>query len=99
MVCFWCGDVWKIVITLLVHGLILRTFVIPTPPSGLGVITNLDPNSTVLSERYEPIVKEYQDKELDYDFLDFGKLETLKTKFNIVPNSWDYIVQNVLNRT
>jgi len=96
---FWCGDVWKVVITLLEHRPDLMIFVIPAPPSGLGVITNLDPSSTILSERYDPVVTEYQDKQLDYDFLDFGKLETLKTKFNIIPNSWDYIVQNVLHRT
>jgi hypothetical protein len=96
---FWCGDVWKVAITLLEHRPDLRTFVIPAPPSGLGVITGLDPNSTVLSEKYDSILTEYRDKELDYDFLDFGKLETLKAKFNIVPNSWDYIAQNVLNRT
>jgi len=96
---FWCGDVWKVVVTLLEHRADLRNFVIPAPPSGLAVITNLDPNSTVLSERYDSILTEYQDKELDYDSLDFRKLETLRTKFNIVPNSWDYIVQNVLHRT
>lgn len=96
---FWCGDAWKVVITLLEHRADLRIFVIPAPPSGLGVITNLDPNSTVLSERYDSILTEYQDKELYYDFLDFRKLETLKARFNIVPNSWDYIVQNVLHRT
>ncbi len=96
---FWCGDVWKVVTTLLEYRPDLRTYVIPAPPSGLGVITNLDPNSTVLSERYDPIVTEYRDKQLGYDFLDFGILETLRARFNIVPNSWDYIVQNVLNIT
>jgi hypothetical protein len=96
---FWCGDVWKIVITLLEHRPDLSIYVIPAPPSGLGVITNLDPNSTVLSERYESIVTEYQAKELEYDFLDFGTMETLKAKFNIVPNTWDYIVQNILHGT
>ncbi len=96
---FWCGDVWKAIITLSEHRPDLRTFVIPAWPSGLGVVTSLDPSSTVLPERYDTIVKEYQDKELDYDFLDFGKLEALKARFNIVPNSWDYIVQNVLHRT
>jgi hypothetical protein len=87
------------VITLLEHRPDLSIYVIPAPPSGLGVITNLDPNSTLLSERYETIVTEYQDKELDYDFLDLDKLKALKARFNIVPNTWDYIVQNILHGT
>lgn len=96
---FWCGDVWKVLTALLEHRPDLGVFVVPARPSGLGVITNLDPNSTVLSKRYEPIVAQYRHKELDYDFLDFGNLETMKAKFNIVPNSWDYILQNVLRKT
>ncbi len=96
---FWCGDVWKVVVTLLENRPDLSVFVIPAPPSGLGLITNLDPGSTVLPERYDRILSEYRDKQLDYEFLDFGKLEALKARFNIIPNKWDYIVSNVLNRT
>lgn len=94
---FWCGDVWKVIAALIEHRPDLRVSVVPAGPSGLGVITNLVPDSTVLSERYESIVTEYMDRELDYDWLDFDTLKTLRHKFHMVPNDWGVIVREVLN--
>jgi hypothetical protein len=96
---FWCGDVWKVIANLLQYRPDLRTFIIPASPSGLGVVTNLNPGSTVLALKYDTIVAQSRDRELDYDFLDFGIFETLSKKYNIVPNDWDHITRNVLHKT
>lgn len=53
---FWTGDVWKIVPILARHRPDLDVFVIPAYPTGLAVVTRLDPSSNVLAERYEAIV-------------------------------------------
>ena len=88
---FWCGDVWKVIPCLKAYRPDLTVHVIPTCPSGLGVITNLDPNSTVLLENFNQIVTEYQGQDLDYEYLD--KDEVLNIMPNIVPNDWEQIRQ------
>src|SRR5471030_397977 len=55
---FWCGDVWKIVPCLARYRPDLRIVTIPTGPSGLSIVTGLDPNSTVLGERFDDVVAE-----------------------------------------
>jgi hypothetical protein len=62
---FWTGDVWKIVPILARHRSDLEVFVIPTYPTGLGVVTRLDPSSTLLADRHGEIVEEYAGKEWD----------------------------------
>lgn len=56
---FWTGDVWRIIPCLKTFRPDLKIMTIPTKPSGLGVVTNLDTNSTVLSDNYEEIVRYY----------------------------------------
>lgn len=56
---FWTGDVWKILPILARHRPDLDVFVIPAYPTGLGVVTRLDPSSTVLAARYDAIVAEF----------------------------------------
>jgi hypothetical protein len=58
---FWVGDVWKVLDVLLEHRPDLCISVVPTPPSGLVVVRGLDPNSTVLRDRYDDIVSRYRD--------------------------------------
>ncbi len=62
---FWTGDVWKIVPVLARHRPDLDVFVIPTYPTGLGVVTRLDPASTVLDERFDRIADAFTPVEWD----------------------------------
>lgn len=56
---FWTGDVWRIIPCLKTFRPDLKIMTIPTKPSGLGVVTNLDASSTVLSDNYDHIVRYY----------------------------------------
>lgn len=56
---FWTGDVWRIIPCLKTFRPDLKIMTIPTNPSGLGVVTNLDAASTVLSDNYDDIVRYY----------------------------------------
>ena len=56
---FWTGDVWRIIPCLKTFRPDLKIMTIPTKPSGLGVVTNLDAASTVLSDNYDDIVRYY----------------------------------------
>ena len=62
---FWTGDVWKIVPILSRHRPDLDVFVIPAYPTGLAVVTRLDPASRVLDERFDRIVGEFTPLEWD----------------------------------
>jgi hypothetical protein len=55
---WWLGDVWRTLLALKRRRPDLRITVLDSPPSGLACITNLDPESTVLSDDYPAIVEE-----------------------------------------
>jgi heat shock protein HspQ len=54
----WTGDVYKTLFVLGEHRPELVCLRVDTEPSGLGVILNLDPESTVLRDRYDAIVRD-----------------------------------------
>lgn len=56
----WAGDVWKVLAILRALRPELRLLVLDAAPTGLVLVTGLDPASTVLQERYFDIVEEYQ---------------------------------------
>lgn len=56
---FWTGDVWRIIPCLKTFRPDLKIMTIPTKPSGLGVVTNMDAASTVLSDNYDDILRYY----------------------------------------
>jgi hypothetical protein len=58
---FWTGDVWKTVAILKRWRPDLEIRTVATWPSGLAVITRLDPASRVLDENYEAIVAQFMD--------------------------------------
>jgi hypothetical protein len=82
---WWSGDVWKLILCLKRCRPDLRISVVDVLPSGLGIITNLDPASTVLQDNYEDICTEFV--EMDYAELDDAK----EAKLNRVSNAWDAV--------
>ncbi len=73
---FWSGDVWKLVLCLSEYRPDLDVKVLPCPPTGLGVVTNLDSTSTVLIANYTEILKKYID--MTYEEIKLNKFEKLK---------------------
>jgi hypothetical protein len=56
---WWTGDVWKVVAILNKYRPDLVIYPISASPTGLIVITNLNPQSVVLSDNYFSIVEEF----------------------------------------
>lgn len=84
---FWSGDVWRLILALRKYRPDLRVNVIATRPTGLGIVQNLDPHSTVLAERRDEIIDEFLG--LDISVLEGRKDEML----NRFPNDWASITR------
>jgi methyltransferase family protein len=82
---FWTGDVWKLILCLNQHRPDLRVFVVDIPPAGVGIISNLNPRSTVLRNHYDEVCRAFID--LDYAVLEDGK----EDKLSVVPDDWKLI--------
>jgi hypothetical protein len=93
----WCGDVWKIVPILLKYRSDLNVNVIPTQPSGLALITNLDPTSTTLRDNFDQIVVENTNQVLDYDYLDLVQNKLPRRVPSVVPNDWERLSAMISN--
>ena len=87
---FWVGDTWKVMLILLKHRPDLKIFTIPTYPSGLGVVTNLDPNSTLLQDKFDDILKEAF--AMEYDAFPGG----IGNNLSLVENDFE-VVSRLLN--
>jgi tetratricopeptide (TPR) repeat protein len=77
---FWSGDVWRLIVLLKKYRPDLAIDTIGAPPTGLGVVRNLDPGSRVLQENYSRLCDEFLC--LDYSCLDRDKPQEL----NLFPN-------------
>jgi hypothetical protein len=55
---WWTGDVWRCALLLKRRRPDLRITALDAPPTGLVLVTNLDPNSTLLHEHYSSLVEE-----------------------------------------
>jgi hypothetical protein len=78
---WWAGDVWKTVLVLKKYRPDLQTHVFDAAPTGLVVVTGLNPASTVLNENYSDIVRDSTNLTLDAlgdDYL--ATLHVLETK-------------------
>lgn len=56
----WTGDVWKMIPILLDYRPDLKLQVFDCVPTGLVVLSGLDPKNTVLRDNYDKIVQQYQ---------------------------------------
>jgi hypothetical protein len=89
---FWTGDIWKVVVCLRKYRPDLEIFTIATFPSGLTVVCNLDPASSVLSEGFDRIVEQYMDAP-------FSMIaDSMQSDLCIVPNEWDVVVARLRTR-
>ena len=79
---WWTGDVWRCALLLKRHRPDLRITALDSPPTGLVLITNLDPSSTLLRERYASLVEEMHAISLP-DLT----LSGLHTELNVEPTS------------
>jgi Methyltransferase domain len=88
---WWTGDVWKLVICLKEYRPELQISVVDVPPTGLGIVTGLNPASTVLKDHYEEICGRFL--AMDYSVLADGK----EQKLSRVANDWE-VVQRLLRQ-
>ena len=71
----WSGDVWKLIPCLKKYRPDLEVHSVDVEPTGMGVVRNLAPDSTMLSDSYAEICDEFIP--MSYDLLDSGKDEQL----------------------
>lgn len=86
---FWSGDIWRLILILRKYRPDLEVHTVTTPPTGLGLVYNLDPASTVLSDNLDAIVREYL--ATDFSVLNAGKRDLL----NACGNDWSAIARLV----
>jgi hypothetical protein len=60
----WTGDVWKVPLILRKYRPDLKIYLFNSPPTGMVLVTNLDPHSDVLSKDYYEIIQEFRDLDL-----------------------------------
>lgn len=61
----WTGDVWKVVPILKKYRPDLVIHALDCPPTGLIMVTNLDPSNRILEDRYFDIIAEYAETSED----------------------------------
>ena len=82
---------WKVIPALQAYRPDLRLCVILTRPSGLDVVTNLDPHATVLSDNFSRLTGEYEAQAPGYEY--FDSIQAMFT--DVIPNDWGQIVQTI----
>ena len=82
---FSTGDVWKTILCLKQYRSDLDIFTIATPPTGLTLVTGLNPRSTILAEIYDDALANLLN-------LPFAAVEhKLSSELNIIPNDWNVV--------
>ncbi len=87
----WLGDTWKVILILRQYRPDLQLFTIPTYPSGLAVVANLDCHSTILSDCYAEIVEKFMALTFEEHQASF------ESQLNLVPNDFQ-AVEKILKR-
>ncbi len=83
---FWTGEIWRLILALRTWRPELDVVVVDWPPSGVGLVRGLDPDSRLLSDHYEEIVEQFL--AVPYGSLDDG---TKHQQLNCVPGDWDHV--------
>jgi len=84
---FWSGDIWRLMLLLKKYRPDLAIHTIGAPPTGLGLITHLDPASTLLRTRLPELITEGL-------ALDFSSIATRRPEaLNLVPYDWPRVRQ------
>ena len=84
---FWSGDIWRLVVLLKKYRPDLAIHTLGAPPTGLGLITRLDPRSSVLRSRLPELIAE--GLALDYSAIAPRRAAAL----NLVPYDWPRVRQ------
>jgi hypothetical protein len=71
---YWAGDVWKMIPVLRKYRPDLDVRCLDAVPTGLTIVRGLDPKNTVLRDRYDEILREWEHVVLD----DYGMAELFK---------------------
>lgn len=82
----WSGDVWKVVVALRRHRPDLTVTTVDVEPTGLAIVSGLDPDNTVLHDDYDAIIDELAGLEFD-DLEAVGRDEML----GVIPGTWDRV--------
>lgn len=83
---FWTGDVWKLIPCLRERRPDLTVCVVDAPPSGLGLVTGLDPTSGVLEAQFAEICERFAEREFD---------EAARGALELIPPAWTLIAQEL----
>jgi hypothetical protein len=84
---FWSGDIWRLIVLLKKYRPDLSIHTIGAPPTGLGLITRLDPFSTVLRGRLPELIAEGLG-------LDFSQIAPRRPEaLNLLPYDWQHVRQ------
>lgn len=84
---FWSGDIWRLMVLLKKYRPDLSLHTLGTPPTGLGLITHLDPASTVLRSRLPQLIE--AGLALDFSSIAQRRPEAL----NLAPGDWPHVRQ------
>jgi hypothetical protein len=84
---FWSGDIWRLLVLLKKYRPDLSIHTLGAPPTGLGLITRLDPASTVLRGRLPQLIAE--GLALDFSVIAQRRPEAL----NLMPYDWPRVRQ------
>jgi hypothetical protein len=87
---WWTGDVWKVVSILRRLRPDLRITPVDVQPTGSIVVSNLNPDSTVLYDRYFEILDEFGAIELTQEVFDAYWAENRPVKVETILNGFDF---------
>lgn len=94
---FWSGDVWKLVVCLKKYRPDLHLVTVAAKPTGLGLVTALDPQSRILETHYSRIVEEFLP--LSYDAFVSQEHQALNVIANDTRTVTDWLQAQRLRQT